>query len=319
MRQSLASLPGVHAVSLAQEPVLAGDVDIGAIEVVGYQPHEDENMSVNMNLVGPGYFATMGIPLLAGRDFSEGDGPAGPKVAVINEVMAKAFFGNESPIGRRLRYRRDEIQIAGVVRNTKYTGLREEKVRFAYFPYAQHPANHATFYCRTTQDPLAVVSALRQEVHKVDPNLPIFGVKTLAGQIDESILTDRLVAALSVMFGVLATVLAAVGLYGVMAYVVIGRTREIGIRVALGADRGRVLRLVLREAALLAGGGIVVALLASIGVGRLIGSQLFGVTGHDPMVLAGATAVLTAVALFASYIPALRATKVNPVIALRWE
>jgi ABC-type antimicrobial peptide transport system permease subunit len=153
----------------------------------------------------------------------------------------------------------------------------------------------------------------------VDPNLPIFGVKTLAGQIDESIFTDRLVAALSVMFGVLATVLAAVGLYGVMAYMVIGRTREIGIRVALGADRGRVLRLVLREAALLAGGGIAVALLASVAVGRLIGSQLFGVTGHDPMVLAVATAVLVVVALFASYVPALRATKVNPLVALRWE
>ena len=192
-------------------------------------------------------------------------------------------------------------------------------MRFAYFPYAQHTANHATFYCRTTQDPLAVVSALRQEVHKVDPNLPIFGVKTLAGQIDESIFTDRLVAALSVMFGVLATVLAAVGLYGVMAYMVIGRTREIGIRVALGADRARVLRLVLREAALLAGGGIVVALLASIGVGRLVGSLLFGVTGHDPIVLAGATALLAAVAVVASYVPAWRATKVNPLVALRWE
>jgi putative ABC transport system permease protein len=321
MRQNLASLPGVRAVSLAQEPVLSGDNDISTIEIVGYQAREDENMNLNVNFVGPGYVATMGIPLLTGRDILEGDGMAAPKVAVVNEAMAKAFFGNESPIGRRLRFRRQqaEIQIVGVVRDAKYTGLREEKMRFAYFPYAQYTANHATFYCRTTQDPLAVVSALRQEVHKADPNLPIFGVKTLAGQIDESIFTDRLVAALSVMFGVLATVLAAVGLYGVMAYMVIGRTREIGIRVALGADRGRVLRLVLREAALLAGGGIVVALLVSIGVGRVIGSLLFGVTGHDPIVLAGATAVLVLVALVASYVPAWRATKVNPLVALRWE
>ena len=321
MRHSLASLPGVRAVSLAQEPVLSGDIDIEAFDLAGYQAREDENMSVNVNMVGPGYFATMGIPLLAGRDFTDGDTPAAPLVAIINEAMAQKYFGHENPLGRRLRFRKSsgEIQIAGVVRNAKYTGLREEKLAFVYFPYAQQTANHATFYCRTTQDPLATVSALRQAIHGVDPNLPIFGVKTLTGQIDESIFTDRLVAALSVMFGVLATILAAVGLYGVMAYMVIGRTREIGIRVALGADRNRVLRLVLREAALLVGGGIMVALLASIGVGRLIDSQLFGVTGHDPLVLGAATAVLAAVALFASYLPALRATRVNPLIALRYE
>jgi ABC-type antimicrobial peptide transport system permease subunit len=156
-------------------------------------------------------------------------------------------------------------------------------------------------------------------VRRLDPNLPVFSVMTMQRQIDESIFTDRLVAALSAAFGVLATILATVGLYGVMAYMVARRTREIGIRMALGADRPRILRIVLREVAWMAASGIAIALAAGAALGRVIGSQLFGVSGHDPAVFAGATAILLLVALAAGYIPALRATRVDPLVALRYE
>ena len=321
LRQNIARLPGIRAASLAEVTLLSGDNEDTSIQIEGYQAKEDEDMVVAQNKIGPGFFATLGIPLLAGRDFTNADGPKAPLTVIVNERLAKHYFGDENPIGRRIQFRRekDSIEIVGVVRDGKIVDLREKPLRCIYLPYAQAEIGYMTFYARTTQQPSAAAQMLREEVRRQDPNLPIFNVRTMVRQIDESLFMDRLVAALSASFGALATLLAAVGLYGVMAYMVVRRTREIGIRMALGAGRREVLRLVMKEVVMLAAAGIGIAVLASLGMGRLIQSQLLDVSARDPWVMAAATLVLGAVALLAGFLPALRATRVDPLTALRYE
>ena len=321
LRENIGRLPGIRTASMSEVGLLSGDNESTSIEIEGYQAKEDEDMNVFQDKIGPGFFATLGIPLLAGRDFTNADGPKAPLTIIVNERFARHFFGDQNPIGRRIHFRRekDSLEIVGVVRDGKIVELREKPLRCVYLPYAQSQVQYMTFYARTTQEPSVMTQTLREEVRRQDPNLPIFNVKTMEDQIDESLFMDRLVAALSASFGALATLLAAVGLYGVMAYMVVRRTREIGIRMALGADRRQVLRLVMKEVVAVAVVGIGIAVLASLAMGRLIQSQLLDVSARDPWVMAAATLTLAVVALFAGFLPALRATRVDPLTALRYE
>jgi len=325
LRAEIAALPQVRNVAMAEVALLAGDVDMMGIDVPGYVPKEGERNSVRDNYVGPGYLSGMGIPVVRGREITAQDGPDAPKVAVVNEQFARRYFQGQDPIGRRFhlaRAAKDDpgFEIIGVVRDSKHADLREDPGPFLYFPYTQHDSiMRMNFYVRTAQDPAGLAAALRAEVRRADPNLPIFDMKTMDRQIDEDVSTDRLVAALSVFFGGLATLLAAVGLYGVMAYTVSRRTREIGLRMALGAARSEVLAMVMREVGLLAVIGVGVAVPAAYALSRLVQTQLYNVTGNDPAVFTVASLLIAGVAAAAGLVPAWRASRIDPMTALRNE
>ena len=321
--ERLRSLPGVRAAMAGVTPLLTGDNWDQSVTVPGREPRENET-APNVDAVSPGYFASLGTPLIAGREFTPADGPSAPRVAVVNEAFARAYFEGVDPLGRIFYFNADPtktpIEIVGIARDGKYADLREEKQRFAFCPYSQrYNAGSMTFYVRTHQEPETLTSAMRLAVREADANLPISNVKTMEQQIDESVFADRMVSALSAFFGLLATSLACIGLYGVMSYTVTQRTREIGIRMALGAGRRAVLGMVLGEVSLLVGIGVAVALPVSFPLSALAQSLLFGVPAHDPAVLLGATCLLAATAMLAGYIPAARATRVDPLSALRHE
>ena len=247
-------------------------------------------------------------------------------MAIVNESYAKHYFGDRSPIGRHIGFgsnpgTKTPIEIIGVVKDAKYTGVRDEIPRQVFFAFMENDfAGGAVMYVRTDEPAgRGVRRDPRRSRGSSTPNIPIYNLRTLDHQIDQSLLNDRLIATLSTAFGVLATLLAVIGLYGVMAYTVARRTREIGVRMALGAVQGDVVWLVMREVLVLVGSGIVLGLAAAWGLGRLISSQLYGVTAGDPVTIAGAAGLLLAVALLAGYLPARRATRVNPVLALRYE
>ena len=324
VQEEVAAEPGVRSVSMAEVPLMTNSDMSHTVSVDGYEAKEGENMNPNFNEVGPGFFATMGIPLLAGRDFIEMDRIGSHRVAIVNESFARYFFGDKDALGRHFVENRfkgtpdPETEIVGVVKDTRAGSLREEQRRFVYVPYTQEKGiGEMTFYARTTLDPAALAPRIRAIVRRVDPTLPVTGLKTMSAQIGESLFVERLVAALSAAFGLLATLLAAMGLYGVMSYAVSLRTREIGIRVALGADRKSVLLMVLREVAVLALVGVAIGLPGGYGLGRLVEAQMFGLTARDPFTFVVATVTLLATALLAGYLPALRATRVQPMEALR--
>jgi predicted permease len=326
VQDDLVAEPGVRSASLAEEPLMTNSNSSSTVRVEGYTPKEEEDMNPNFNTVGPGFFSTLGVPLLAGRDLGDADGPDAPAVAVVNEAFAKYFYGNESPVGRRMGMGRGQskegypIEIVGLVRDSKAASLREKSIRFVYVPYTQQKqVGHMTFYVRSRVDAAALEARVRSLVRQADPGLPVTDMKTMSAQIRESLFVERMVATLSAAFGFLATLLAAIGLYGVMSYAVSLRTREIGIRVALGADRRTVLVMVLREVAILALIGVAIGLPSGYGLGRLIESQLYGMTGADPLTFAVATLTLLTAAMLAGYIPAARATRVDPLVALRYE
>jgi predicted permease len=303
---------------------MRGDDESSTVRVEGYQAKEDEEMNPEFNYVAPGFFSTLGIPLLAGRDIHDTDVLGAPYVAVVNEAFARHFFKDQSPIGRRIGLGRRgngyDIEIVGLVRDGKSGSLRETPQRFVYAPFAQEPKTGGlTFYVRSSVEPVSLAPRLRAAVARVDPMLPVTNLKTMEAQIGESLFVERMVAALSAAFGLLATVLAAVGLYSVMSNAVALRTREIGLRVALGADRRSVLLLVLREVAVLAALGVAIGLPGGWGLGRIVESQLFGLTARDPLTFGTATLALVATALVAGLVPAVRAARVDPMTALRYE
>jgi predicted permease len=323
VRERLAALPGAASVTLAEVGTMTGNASRSTMKIEGYAPQQGEDMNSNTNAVGPGYFSTMGMPLLAGRQFDERDGPGAPKVAILNEVMARRFFKGASAVGRRIGFSRDgvtDIEVVGVVKEGKFVNLREEPLRFVYVPYAQRgQMSDLTFYVRTSGEAAGLTEPARRVVKELDPALPVFGTKTMRAQVDESLFVERTVAVLSAAFGLLATALAAVGLYGVMSYTVARRTREIGIRVALGAERRAILGLVLREVVAMAAIGIAVGLPLAWALGRLLSSQLYGLSPSDPLTVGAASLLLAAVAILSGYLPAQRATRVDPLVALRYE
>jgi predicted permease len=323
-RERLRALPGVRAVSMAENPLMTESIWQSTVRVEGYTPSEEENMNPRVNGVGPGFFTTMEMPLLAGREIDERDGAGAPKVAVVNETFAKKYFKDGDAVGRHIGWGRNEkdlsIEIVGVVRDARLDRMREEPERFVFVSYAQEDdTTGLVFYVRTDGDPAALAGAVRRAIGDVASALPVDGMKTMASVVDESLFADRIVAGLSAAFGLLATLLAAVGLYGVMSYAVARRTREIGVRVALGADRRRILGLVVGEVAALAGIGMAIGLPGGLGLGRLVESRLFGMRAFDLPTILLTTTVLAVAALLAGALPALRALRVQPSTALRYE
>jgi predicted permease len=322
IRDEIAAEPGVRSVSLAEIGLMTGSSSTSTIRVQGYEPKEDENMNPDLNGVAPEFFDTLGIPLLSGRDFTEADDLDAPRVAVVNENFARYFFGDGDPLGRRFTFGRNdtEMVIVGVAGSGKSMSMREEPGRFLYLPYTQSTdLGGVTFYVRAAVDPESLGVRIREAVARVDAALPVAELKTMNRQIDDSLFAERMVAALSVAFGGLATLLAAVGLYGLLSYTVAMRTREIGIRVALGAERKGLLLLVMRKVAFLAILGIGIGLPAGLILGRLVESQLYGLDARDPLAIGLATGILFATAALAGALPAARASRVDPMVALRHE
>jgi putative ABC transport system permease protein len=325
IRKNIEPLPGVRSASESEIPMLANSNSSSNITVPGYNAQEDEDMNVDHNAVGPNFLATMGIPLLNGREFSEADSSTSPKVAIINEAMARRFFAGRNPIGLSFGFgggkdTKLDTEIVGVVKDSKNTDVKTEARPFVFLPYSQSKdAGNATFYVRTNQDPVALTVTVRNLIQGFDGSLPVYGVKTLTAQVDEIMFTDRLVTIFSLCLGLLASLLAAVGLYGVMAYVVARRTREIGIRMALGATQKNVAWMILREIIGMLAVGLCVGLIAAYGIGKVVESLLFGVKAGDPVVFLIAAGLLVAVALLAGWLPSRKAANVDPMVALRYE
>jgi len=321
-------LPGVKAASVAQSAPLSflySPFFASPTIVEGHEPPAGTNPPIiGNNTVGPDYFQVLGIPLLRGRDFSAEMREGTPDVAIINETMARRFFANEEPLGRHLRVTRRggqpvSCEIIGVVRDSKYLSLGEDPAPFVFFSSLQNPSPMMTVLVRADGNPKNLIAAVRHELQVLDPNLPPFNVITLADNIDISLFPARFGALLLGGFGLLALVLATVGIYGVMSYSVGQRTKEIGIRMALGAQVSSVLRLVVGQGMLLVSIGVAVGLVAAFALTRVVKSLLYGVSTTDRATFAVIALLLTIVALLACYLPARRAAKVDPLVALRYE
>ena len=325
MREQLSVLPGVESHTAAVIPVLENDEWDSWVTIEGYAAKQDERPDPHMQYCSPGFFKTLKIPVLLGRDFNDRDDAGAPKVGIVNQKFVKHFFGGNDPLGRHIGMGIDpgtklNITIVGVVGDTKYESMREEIPEELYIPFDQKGfANGGTIYVRAQGDPSRMFTTLRTTLRGLDGSVPMYDMRTVADQMEISLLTERLLASLSTVFGCLATVLAALGLYGVMAFMVARRTREIGIRMALGAGQKSVVWMVLRETLTLAGIGVAIGLAGAYGVTRLIQTQLFGVQPTDLLTMAAASLGIAAVTALAGYIPARRATGIDPMSALRWD
>lgn len=319
------AVPGVRNMALAVIPVLRNDEWDSWVTVEGYSAKEGENVDPHMQYCSSEFFATLQIPLLAGRLFDARDDKGAPKVAIVNQRFVRRYVPAGDPIGRHIGMGKNpgtklDIQIVGVVGDTKYENMREEIPYELYIPYRQADfVDGMVGYARNSGNPASFFEPVRQAVRSVDANVPMYDMRSLDQQMENSLVTERMLASLSTVFGALATLLAAVGLYGVMAFMVARRTREIGIRMALGARGGSVVWLVMREVLALSAAGLAAGLPAAWAVTRLVSTQLFGVKATDPLTLASAVAGIAAVAAVAGYLPARKATAIDPMRALRFE
>ncbi|HJZ79478.1 MAG TPA: ABC transporter permease [Pyrinomonadaceae bacterium] len=325
----LKEVPGVQSATIATFSPISGNGRISTVTIRGYVQKPGENMDVTDMLVGPDYGGTLRIPLLLGREIDLRDTPANQKIAVVSQSFAQSFFPGQNPIGHRFYFgeeddpdRSDELEIVGVVGDVKYRNAKDEPVPTAYRPILQvqdSDAYSSTVEIRTTGDAASLAPMARAAVKQVDPKLPVFGVTTLRGQLSDALRQEKLVAELVSFFGFLALLLASIGLYGVMANGVVRRTNEIGIRMALGAERRGILWMIMRETILLVLIGIALGVPVALGAARLVASQLHDLSPADPFTLVVAALVLMGVASIAGFLPARKASKVNPLKALRYE
>ena len=323
----LGSLPQVRNVSIATYAPLSGTRRSSSVKVTGYVAQPDEDLAVQDILTGPKYAETLGVPLLRGRDIEQRDTPSAPQIAVVNSTFAEHYFKNQNPIGRTFSFddetdKGQSIEIVGVVGDIKSDDPRGKPEATIYRPILQlqDPAAYmATIHVRTSSDPSSLTNQARQVLNQIDDKLPIFGVTTMNDQLHDNLDQERLIAQLVSFFGALALILACIGLYGVMAHGVARRTNEIGIRMALGARGSNIAWMILRETLYLVLAGLVIGVPAALFGARLIATQLFDMSPTDPVTLVAAAVVMTIVALLAGFLPARRASRVNPLNALRYE
>ena len=324
MEDELSAVPGVTSVVAALVPVLAGDNWGNSLVVEGFEAGPDTNTNASFNAVGPGYLKTMGIPLMRGREFTRADAFGAPKVAIVNESFVKKFNLGPDAVGKHFGQGGNpgklSIEIVGIAQDAKYADVKREVPPQYFLPLRQEERlGYGYFYLRTAVPPEQMLATIPAVMRKLDASLPLGDIKTMETQIKENVSQDRIISTLSLAFALLATVLAAIGLYGVMAYFVTQRTHEIGLRMALGADGGNLRGMVMRQVARMALVGGAIGLAAAIAVGRLAKSQLFEIEAYDPVVLVAATVALGIVAMGAGFLPALRASKIDPMTALRYE
>ncbi|HLY60127.1 MAG TPA: ABC transporter permease [Terriglobia bacterium] len=323
IEQRLSGEPGVRAASVSFFTFNQGEWT-DPVSIQGRPPTAENDMAATHNVIGPGYFDAMGIPLLVGRAFGPQDTATSSKVAVINQTMAKWYFPGGSPIGHRFGVGGDpehsnDIEVVGVVKDAKYEDLRERPFPAAYYPHSQRMGYYNSLEVRYSGDPKAIIAEVRRAIGEVDRTLPVSYQSTLAQLVDRSVASQSLIAQLTTFFGLLAVFLACIGIYGLMTYAVARRTNEIGIRMALGAARSKVLWLVMRESLILVGIGLAIGLPAAVAGERLVSKMLFGLQPTDPLSIIGAATLLLAFAALAGYLPARKASLVDPMVALRYE
>jgi predicted permease len=325
LTQAIQALPGVKSVSVAEIPILTNSNASRNITPEGYKRGEDETTDVDDNFTGPNYLATLGIPLKRGREFNDSDTAASQKVAIINETMANRYYAGRDPIGMHFGWgagdgTKIDIEIVGIMGDAKSVDLRGAIRPFVLTPYSQKDLpGTASFYVRTDSDPAAFGTTLRETVRRFDANLPVSELKTLVAEVNELAFTDRLITVFALSIGLLASLLAALGLYGVMAYVVARRTREIGIRMTLGASTGNVAWMILREIVVMCAAGLAIGLVVAYLLGRVVETQLYGVKASDPFVFVASAVLLAVVATMAGLLPARKAATVDPMVALRYD
>ena len=317
--ESLASLPGIQSASLASAlPVSAGGSRI-QMDANSTKPAVNEEISIDIVTISPRFFETTGLPLLRGRDFRQIDTDKSTQVMIVNETMAKKFWPDTDPLGRTFTEGESTYQVVGIARNTKYRDLREPPRMTFYLPLAQSYRPSMNLLVHTTGEPSHLAPAIQARLKTIEPALTVFNSRTLFEHVGRSLYVERMQSLLLTLFGILALTLTAIGIYGVVAYSVAQRTREVGIRMALGAQKRDVLKMILTQGLALVAWGTAIGLIACYWLSRLVSSQLYGVSAYDPVTLVSVVAALIVVALLATYIPARRATKVDPLVALRYE